>query len=91
MLTLEEFNRIPPGSFRFGVCPDNESGLNMTGSGRPLKWVAVKGYAEDWCIYTHLDGYTYDFVKSDGDKVMGEDNIMNVLPCDNFVFARYRY
>jgi hypothetical protein len=92
MLTLEEFQKIPSGTdFDYGLAVDNYDSLNMAGSGRQLKWIAVKGWADDWCIYAHFAENDYGFVKEYGDKVMGEEHIMKLIPCDDFVFARYRY
>ncbi len=92
MLTYDEFLKIKPGSnFAQGEIINSPDGLYMTGSDKMLKWVAVKGYANDWCIYTHFADNSYDYVKNYGDKVCSEDNIKRVVPCDNKTFWCYRY
>lgn len=51
-LTMEQFNKIPDGEiFAKGELPDNETGINMTTSGRMLRWLAKKGFGNDWAIY----------------------------------------
>lgn len=51
-LTMEQFNKIPDGEiFAKGELPDNGNGINMTGTGRNLKWLAKKGFGNDWAIY----------------------------------------
>jgi hypothetical protein len=92
MLTLEEFDNIKPGTtFDTGLLVDSYEGLNMSGSKKILRWVAVKGWANDWCIYAHLSHHDEEFVKASGDKVMGEENIMMAVPCVEDVLNRYRY
>lgn len=70
MLTLEEFNSIKSGEiFREGEVQDSPSGLNMTGSGKALKYVAVKGYANDFAVYVHWSSYSTQYIRERGDKV----------------------
>ena len=82
--------------FASGYVGDDEHGVNMTRSGKCLRWVAVKGHANDWCIYVHFANYqgrysSDDFVARHGDKVCGEEHIKKLVPCDDASFARYRY
>jgi hypothetical protein len=92
MLTFEQFSKIPSNSvFAHGLALDIEGKLYMSGSGRMLRWVAKKGWVNDWCIYTYFAEYSNDHIESFGDKVMLEDNIRFCVPCDNKVFAQYRY
>jgi hypothetical protein len=92
MLDLEQFNKIPSGTdFASGIAFDSPEELNMTGSGKSLKWIAVKGWANDWSIYTHWDEYDWDYVKRSGDKVMSREHIKFLVPCDRDVFNKYRY
>jgi hypothetical protein len=92
MLTFEQFSKIPAGSvFDSGQAEDFEGQLYMDGTGRMLGWVAVKGWVNDWCIYTHFAEYGNDYIESNGDKVMSEDNIRFCVPCDNETIHQYRY
>jgi len=91
-MTLEQFNAILPGTvFAKGESIDNETGLNMLHTNNLLKWVAVKGWAEDWAIYVHLAENSFDYVRQFGDKVFDAVHIKRVVPCTDEVFARYRY
>lgn len=92
MLTYDEFIKIPNGSdFSKGEIIDSPYGLNMTNSGKMLKWIAVKGHINDWCIYAHFANNDFYYVRSSGDKVLSEDNIRMLVPCDDEVFENYRY
>jgi hypothetical protein len=92
MLTLEEFDKIESGTiFQKGITVDTPEGLNLINSGDNLKWIAKKGWADDWCIYAHWAYNSWEFIEDFGDKVIGEENIMNVIPCTQEVFERYRY
>lgn len=92
MLTLKQFDEMPAGEqFATGVTSDNEYGINMSRSNRMLRFVAVKGYANDWCVYCHFAEHDEAFVREQGDKVTGESNIRHVVPCGDAVLALYRY
>jgi len=92
MLTVERLKRIEPRTiFATGTFIDNDLGLFMTGSGKELRWVAVKGSNNDWCIYCHFATMSKEFIRTEGDKVCMERNIRMCMPCDDEVFKRYRY
>lgn len=92
MLTLERLEKIEPHSiFATGTAIDNGLGLFMSGSGKELRWVAVKGGNNDWCIYCHYSFNTPEWIKRFGDKVCSERNIKMCMPCDDEAFERYRY
>lgn len=92
MLTLESFKKIPNGETFFkGEFLDNGYGINMFGSDRMLKAIAIKGWADDWCIYCGFANHDYDDITLNGDKVISEQNILKVVPCTDDVLARYRY
>jgi len=46
-LTPEEIKNMKPGIFAEGIALDNQYGINMSRSGRQLRWVAVRGGAPD--------------------------------------------
>jgi len=93
MLTLEKLKLIKPGSvFATGTFIDNELGLYMTGSGKELRWIAVKGNGwDDWCIYCHFATHNIGWIKDHGDKVCSVRNIKMCMPCTDETFALYRY
>lgn len=91
-MTNEEFLALPRGEvFAQGEIVDSPEGINMTNSGKLLRWVAKCGGALDWCIYTHFAIHSWEYIRCSGDKVMGEENIKKLVPCDDAMFARYRY
>ena len=91
MLTLEKLKSMEQFSvFAVGTTVDSPEGINMTNSGRKLRWVAVRGGIHDWAIYCHWDEYGYDWIKQFGDKVHDEDNIRKLVPCDDESFKMYR-
>jgi hypothetical protein len=92
LLTLEKLKEIKKHSiFATGTAIDNELGLFMTGSGRELRWVAVTGEINDWCIYCHFAEHDIEWIKRQGDKVCMERNIKMCVPCDDEAFKKYRY
>ncbi len=67
----------------------------MSRSGQCLRWLAIKGYANDWCVYVALhfghSGNEDEYVAKVGDKVSMKENIRRALPCEDAVLERYRY
>jgi len=91
-MNINEFEKIEPNTvFAQGLASDSPSGLHMSGSGEMLRWVAVKGYNNDFSVYTHRDSQDYDFIRRYGDKVHDMTNIQNVLSVDDEVIKRYRH
>lgn len=93
MLDMDLFSKIPPGTtFARGIAKDSLGEINLSHSGMDVKWVAVKGYAEDWCIYVHLaDEHTFEDIEKNGDKLVLETNIQRLIPCRADVMKRYRW
>ena len=90
-LTKEQFDKIPAGEiFAKGETVDSPKGANMTNSGKPLRFIAKKGYDNDWCIYLHWATSSWEFIESNGDKTTWKDNIQNLVPCDEEVYKAYR-
>jgi len=91
-ITQERFDAATNGEiFAFGTAPDSPEGLHMTGSGKLLKWVAVKGWIGDWSIYcgwSHQPSYE---IASNGDKVHSIENIKNVIIIPEEILERYRH
>jgi hypothetical protein len=85
------FKNAKPGvPFAKGSAPDSPGGLHMTGSGRTLYWVAVKGHANDWAVYCGwIDNVA--LLMESGDKVHGDDNITNITHADKQMMTRYRH
>ncbi|MDD5649054.1 MAG: hypothetical protein PHF86_01365 [Candidatus Nanoarchaeia archaeon] len=92
MMTIETFNKIVPGDvFASGIMPNSPEGLYMTNSGGELRWIAKKGYGDDWAIYCHWSYNDEEWIKEHGDKVTSETHIKRCVPCDTEVFKKYRY
>jgi len=90
-LTPEDIKNMQPGIFAEGIALDNQYGINMTGSGKPLRWVAVRGGIPDWKIYAHFIEWTKEEVASNGDKVCIDETIKRLVPCTDAAFKMYRY
>lgn len=92
MLTLKDLKAMQPGTiFATGLTTDDEKGINMSRSGKALRWVAVRGGIWDWAIYTHFADKNEEWIKSRGDKVTFEKHIKKLVPCDDEAFKMYRY
>lgn len=91
MLTLEMLKILKPDIiFATGVLSDSPEGINMTRSGKLLRWVAVTGYVADWTIYCHWEYQDEFWIKRYGDKVINRENIEKCVPCNDEAFKRYR-
>lgn len=93
MLTKKMLNEMPAGiTFATGETIDNSDGINMTNSGKQLRWVAVRGRGiPDWTIYIHFAIYDAIYIARSGDKVIGAHHIKKLVECDEEAFAMYRY
>lgn len=93
IFTINEFNAISKGEvFATGIVIDAHSGCDMTSSGEELKFIAVKGYVEDWAVYVMWNRPQNDdtLIRHMGDKVKTPRNIKACVPCDDEMLARYR-
>jgi hypothetical protein len=90
-ITAEDIKELVPGIFATGVALDNPYGIHMTGSGKTLRWVAVRGGAPDWKIYCHFAEKTQEEIASNGDKVHDEETIRRLVPCTDEALKMYRH
>lgn len=80
-MTQQEFPQIPDGEiFATGVLPNSQEGIFMTRDGGNLRWIAKKGHGNDWTIYCSWDYHGVDYIKTNGDKVTSDANILKCLP-----------
>lgn len=92
MITKEEFDKLTPGEiFATGVQPNSPEGIFMTRDGGNLRWVATKGYGNDWAIYCHWDYNSIEYIKESGDKLQNPDHIKLCVPCEEDVLKKYRF
>lgn len=92
MLTLKQLKEMEPDTiFAKGEIIDSPDGINMENTGKQLRWVACRGGIHDWAIYCHLADKDWDFIKTQGNKVIREKNIKKLIPCDDEAFKMYRY
>jgi len=92
ILTLEQLKAMPPDTiFATGTAMDNKNGLFMANTNKELRWVAVRGGIWDWAIYCHFADKTIEWISNWGDKVIMENNIRKLVPCDDEAFQMYRY
>jgi len=90
MLTLNMLKAMPPYTiFATGLIADNREGLNMTNSGKELRWVAVRREMHDWSVYCNWSSRSSEWVKEYGDKVLDESSIKKLVPCDDEAYKMY--
>lgn len=77
----------------FGEVENSPLGLFMTDSdiGRKLLWVAKRGSAHDWAIYTYWAEYGIQYVINNGEKVTYKSNIKKLVPCTDAALNLYRF
>lgn len=91
MLTLQQLKDMKPYTiFATGTTTDNIAGVNMTGSGQALRWVATRGAIHDWAIYIHKASNTEEWIKNQGDKLYNRDIVKELVPCDDAALEMYR-
>ncbi len=91
MLTLEKLKEMDPHEvIDKGEIIDNSDGINVSNSGRMLKWVAVRGGIHDWTIYCGTEDHSYEGIRKFGNKITEEQNIQKLVPCDEEAFKMYR-
>jgi hypothetical protein len=96
MLTLQQLKDMKPGTFASGTLVDSPDQINLARTGNTVRWVAVRGGIEDWCIYAqnpHYGNLAWDEyrVKTEGDKITSEANIRKLVECDDEALKMYRY
>lgn len=95
MITLDDFKMIPPGAVFAGGEVENSptsEGIFLTDNrqGDLLRWIAVKGYGEDWAIYAHWADKPDEWIEQNGQKVYNIENIEKLVLCDRQVLKLYR-
>ena len=92
MLTKKMLMDMPSGNiFAKGETVDSLEGVNMTGSGKKLRWLAKRGSGyHDWTIYLHFDDKDWKYIEDYGDKPIDEDNIKKLVECDKEAYDLYR-
>lgn len=91
MMDLEQFSKIEDGAiFASGELPDEPGGLNMTNSGKMLRWIAKKGYGNDWAIYCYWNTVSDETITAHGQKVSNNEHIQKCVPCTIEMMKRYR-
>jgi len=91
VITQETFDATAPGEvFAKGEAPDSPDGLHMTGSGQLLRWVCVKGWADDWCMYCDWAYKHWSEVERLGQKVGEKRNILKVIDISSDLMSKYR-
>lgn len=92
MPTLEKLKSMPAHTiFATGILIDIDDDLFMGRSGKELKWVAIRGEINDWCIYIHFVDKSIEWIRDYGNKIYNEENIKKCVECDKEAFKRYRY
>ena len=91
-MDIKKFNELQAGEiFDYGVLPNSPERIFMKNAGGELKWVATKGYANDWAIYCHWSVHTEDWIKQHGDKLFNKAHIQLCVPCGKEVMDKYRF
>ena len=95
MLTLKDLKEMQREAiFAQGEVIDSPEGINLANTGKTIKWVACRGWIEDWAIYAdnpYTPQSSFEEVKDYGDKVHSEEHIKKLVYCDNEAFAMYRH
>ncbi|MBC8527305.1 MAG: hypothetical protein H8D22_10735 [Candidatus Cloacimonetes bacterium] len=89
-LTLKQLEEMKSLTvFAKGETVDSPDGINMTNSGKPLRWIAVRGHISDWAIYCSWSDKSWEWIKSYGAKIASEISIKRLVPCEDDAFQMY--
>jgi len=93
-ITKKIFDEIPDGgTFAMGAIPNHPDGAFMVNEyrGRLMRWIAVKGYRNDWTLYClWWNRSSYQTVEREGDKIVTEEYIRRCIDVSDEVFKLYR-
>ncbi len=88
------FSKAKSGIFASGEIKNHPQGIFMTRDffGRFLRWVAVKGYNDDWSVYVGWADEMTDFsIEAYGDKLITREHIRRILDISDELFKKYRF
>jgi hypothetical protein len=89
-ITKTKFSKfLDNGIFAKGESVDNEDGLNATGTGREIHWIAIKGSDGKWAVYYAFSSGEI-FIRNYGEKLRDLSSLPNVLEVDSVVLSLYR-
>ena len=77
--------------FATGKARDTELRIGISHTGKPWKWIAVKGGGADWAIYCSPDYRTDERIHGLGEKVHDKDVIKLLVKCDDSALEIYRH
>ena len=90
-LTIKQLEDMPPETvFARGEIIDSPDGINMTNSGKLLRWVAKRGRIHDWAIYCHFADKEWWEIEQHGDKVLNQNHIKKLVPSTDDALSMYR-
>jgi len=94
-VTKDYLKSLKPSTiFAQGLIPNcPETGIYVTDfrRGDILRWVAVRGFVEDWTIYCDFEENDVEAVRKWGNKVIYVYNIRKLVQCDDEAFKLYRF
>jgi hypothetical protein len=85
MITIHQFNSMTPDTIMatgVNTVPEFDRG--------EVRWVAVKGAADDWALYYNSSRHTPEYVRMNGIKASSYIVIQRLVQCDNDVMEKYR-
>lgn len=91
-MNYNEFSLIPSGTiFDYGVVKNSKDGiLNESIESENIKWIAHKGYCNDFAIYYGTPEQTLNEISNTGFKLYDRAVIQRLLDCDDEVLNHYR-
>lgn len=90
MLTQYEFDKLPEGIIRTGICSNSPHGAFMTNEGGVLKFVAVKWSADEWGLYIERTHHSDEYIKNSGNFICNMSIVRNLVPCEQSLMAMYK-
>lgn len=85
-LTLSAFKAFANGSL---IALGTGEYSDLDKDNPKINWIAVKGYANDWCIYYGRGKDPHEYIHHNGKKITSERIIKEFVPCADEVLKLY--
>lgn len=89
-ITMDMLQGIGDRELFRGEIEDSPEGLHINRTGKVLKYLVIKRYTEDWCVYVEdcFRPMTYEEIRTNGDKIMAS-TAYAIIDADEEVWERY--
>ena len=90
-MNLQQFEEIEPDTIiSSGLVENSPNGIFMSRQGGMLRWVAVKGYGDDFSFYVGWSHKSQHEIAQNGDKTSNREKIKELTGFSDEIMKKYR-